>query len=117
MAQRLLIVDDHAGFRYVARTMLTDAGFDIAGEAPDGETALAVVDQLDPDVVLLDVTLPGIDGFEVARQLAQRSHAPMVVLTSSRPRSVLQDRLASCPVRGYLAKEELTGEALTALLP
>jgi len=116
MALTLLIVDDHAGFRSFARTLLGADGFDVAGEAEDGETALSAVEQLHPDVVLLDVQMPGIDGFEVARRLAEGADSPHVVLTSSREASDYGARLAASPVDGFIAKGELSAEALTALV-
>ena len=65
----VLIVDDHAGFRRQVRTVLQDEGYDVVGEAPDGETAIRLVADLSPDVVLLDVVLPGLDGFQTCDRL------------------------------------------------
>jgi DNA-binding NarL/FixJ family response regulator len=112
----LLIVDDHEDFRASARTLLELDGFDVIGLAEDGETALEAVVRLRPDVVLLDIQLPGIDGFEVARALAGRADAPSIVLISSRDRSVYAGRLRGAPVSGFLGKAELSGAALHALL-
>src|SRR5207245_1766111 len=105
MSLTLLIVDDHAGFRGFARTLLESEGFEVAGVAADGESALAAVDELRPDVVLLDVQLPGIDGFEVARRIAAAARPPSVVLTSTRDASDYHTRLAESPVRGFIAKQ------------
>jgi DNA-binding NarL/FixJ family response regulator len=116
MAMTLLIVDDHEEFRHFVRGMLSAEGFDVTGEAPDGESALVAVDELHPDAVLLDVQLPGIDGFEVATRLAAQRHPPQVVLTSSRPASDYGTRLTNCPARGFLPKGDVSGEALAALL-
>jgi DNA-binding NarL/FixJ family response regulator len=116
VATTLLIVDDHAGFRRVAREMLGSAGFDVAGEAADGAAALNDAAQLNPDVVLLDIQLPDIDGFEVARRMAQMPQPPDVVLVSSRARSAYRDRIAICPVRGFIQKEDLSGDGLNAVL-
>ena len=63
----LLIVDDHAGFRALARRLLGSGGFDVVGEAADGRAAVTAARELRPDVVLLDIQLPDIDGFEVLR--------------------------------------------------
>ena len=85
MPPTVLIVDDHPSFRVTARALLEAEGFDVVGEAEDGETALEEAARLHPDVVLLDVQLPGIDGFEVAARLTSWNGAsPAVVLTSSR---------------------------------
>lgn len=117
MAWSLLIVDDHADFRAGARALLEVDGFEVLGEAPDGESALEAARRLRPQVVLLDIQLPGMDGFEVADRLAKGADPPMVVLTSSRAPEAFRDRLrAAHSVRGFIAKPELSGECLSALL-
>ena len=113
---RLLIVDDHADFRVSARTLLELEGFDVVGLAEDGEDALDAVERLGPDVVLLDVQLPDMDGFDVARALAAREDAPRIVLISSRDRSAYASQLREAPVSGFLGKSELSGAALHALV-
>lgn len=112
----LLIVDDHAEFRSFTRSLLDDSGFEVTGEAGDGESALEEIERVDPDVVLLDVQLPGIDGFEVAKRLAANAEHPHVVLTSSREASDYGERLESSPADGFIPKRELSGESLTALI-
>jgi len=116
MTQTLLIVDDHASFRGFARTLLDDDEFQVTGEAEDGESALTEVERLHPDVVLLDVQLPGIDGFEVARRLAETPSAPHVVLTSSRDASDYGKRLEQSPIDGFISKGELSADSLAALV-
>jgi DNA-binding NarL/FixJ family response regulator len=116
VAASVLIVDDHAGFRALARRLLESAGYEVVGEAADGAAALAAVADLRPAVVLLDVQLPDVDGFAVSRRLAAEDDPPVVVLISSRDRSAYRRRLADAPARGFLAKSELSGPALTALL-
>lgn len=113
----LIIVDDHGPFREFARTMLEEDGFDVVGEAADGKSAVDAVRSLTPDVVLLDVQLgDGIDGFEVARQLAVLPHAPQVVLISSRDEESYASRLAETPVEGFVSKDRLSATAVRALL-
>jgi CheY-like chemotaxis protein len=112
----LLIVDDHEAFRAFARDLLTGEEFEVSGEATDGESALEAARDQRPDVVLLDVQLPGIDGFEVAERLAASSHPPAVVMTSTRNASDYGARLRHAPVRGFLPKHELSGAAVSALL-
>ncbi len=112
----LLIVDDHEGLRSFARALLGAEGFDVIGEAADGEAALDAVHALHPDVVLLDIQLPGIDGFEVAQRLAQSPGAPSLVLMSSRHASDYGPRMADSPARGFVPKHELSGAAVTALV-
>jgi DNA-binding NarL/FixJ family response regulator len=116
MARTVLIVDDHAPFRAVARALLQLEGFEVVGEAADARSALDAVGQLRPNVVLLDVQLPDLDGFEVARRLAQAGDPPAIVLVSSRDRSAYRRRLADSPARGFLAKGDLSGAAVAALV-
>jgi DNA-binding NarL/FixJ family response regulator len=112
----VLIVDDFAEFRRSARALLEDDGFEVVGEAADGRSALAEVERLRPAVMLLDVQLPDQDGFEVAAQVASRPDPPVVVLVSTRDASAYAPRLAVTPARGFIAKSELSGERLAALL-
>ena len=88
----------------------------MVGEAGDGVSALAAVDRLRPNVVLLDIQLPDIDGFAVAERLARAGDPPAVVLVSTRDISSYRRRLARSPVRGFLSKSELSGNALSALV-
>src|SRR5690349_523993 len=86
MPRTILIVDDHPSFRASARRLLEADGFEVVGEAQDGMSAIEAVRELKPEVVLLDVQLPDIDGFEVAARLTNGGGGPAVVLTSSRDR-------------------------------
>jgi two-component system nitrate/nitrite response regulator NarL len=116
MALRVLIVDDHAPFRALARMLLVADGFDVVGEAGDGAEALRTARRLGPDVVLLDVQLPGTDGFGVAEALAGEPAAPVVVLVSSRSRSDYGRRVDDSVAQGFIAKAELSGAALRLVL-
>jgi DNA-binding NarL/FixJ family response regulator len=116
MARTVLIVDDHPSFRASARRVLEDAGYDVVGEAHDGASALAAARELRPAVVLLDVQLPDLDGFEVALRLTGKADAPAVVLTSSRDRDDFVGMVTRSGARGFLPKSELSGPALAALL-
>jgi DNA-binding NarL/FixJ family response regulator len=113
----IVIVDDHRSFRAQARAMLAAEGFDIVAEAGDGVGAIDVIRESAPDVVLLDVELPDLDGFAVLERLAASGlERRRVVLTSSRDRSAYAHRLAACGAAGFVAKEELTGDAVRALI-
>ena len=112
----ILLVDDHAGFRRRARELLEGSAFTVVGEASDGPSALAEAAALRPQVVLLDIGLPGDDGFAVARELHVRRDAPSVVLTSSRPSSAYGPRLAETLAVGFLRKDELTASAVAKLV-
>jgi DNA-binding NarL/FixJ family response regulator len=116
MGPSVLIVDDHDEFRASARALLELQGFRVVGDVEDGESALEAAERLRPDVVLLDVQLPGMDGFEAAERLAATARPPRIVLVSSRRRSAYAARLPGAPVAGFLAKHDLTGAALAALL-
>jgi DNA-binding NarL/FixJ family response regulator len=116
MARTVLIVDEHAPFRALARALLQLEGFEVVGEAADALSALDAVRQLRPSVVLLDVQLPDLDGFEVARRLAQAGDPPAIVLVSSRDRSAYRRRLAESAARGFIAKSDLSGAAVAALV-
>ena len=116
MPTTLLIVDDHEGFRSFARQLFSSEGFEVTDTVPDGESALTAVREQHPDLVLLDVQLPGIDGFEVASQLAESPDAPTVVLTSSRDPSDFGSRLSSASAKGFIAKQHLSPEALAKTL-
>jgi len=82
----------------------------------DGMSALAAVDALKPEVVLLDIVLPDTDGLAIAATLAQRANAPAVVLTSSRERADFGRRLEQAPAKGFLHKDDLSGRALVSLV-
>jgi DNA-binding NarL/FixJ family response regulator len=114
VGRTVLIVDDHAPFRTAARALLEASGFDVVGEAGDGRAAIAAAGALRPEVVLLDVRLPDIDGFAVAERLADEGLTPSIVLTSSRSMTSFRRRLASNPAWSFIPKSELSGEALAA---
>lgn len=116
MRRTVLIVDDHPAFRESASALLEAEGFDVVGEAADGPGAIAAAARLRPQVVLLDVRLPGQDGFDVAELLAASGEPPAVVLISSRDASTYRARLDTAPVKGFIAKRELSGAALAALV-
>ena len=117
MAWTLLIVDDQADFRAGARALLEADGFLVVAEAPDGQAALEAASRVRPQVALLDIQLPGMDGFAVAESLAAGDRPPIVVLISSRPAEAFRSRLRAAPsVHGFIAKADLSGECLSALL-
>jgi len=112
---RIVIVDDHPAFRAWVRAVLAADGFQVAGEAADGASALAQVQAVRPDVVLLDVQLPDTDGFEVADALLGARPVPAIILTSSRDASAYAADLARTGLP-FIAKEDLSGSAIRTML-
>jgi DNA-binding NarL/FixJ family response regulator len=115
---RVMLVDDHASFRASARWLLETEGFEVVAEAASGERALDLIVEAAPDLVLLDVGLPGIDGFQVA--LAMRAHCPStrVVLLSSRALCDLgSERVLACGALGFVHKADLSRAAIAAIAP
>jgi two-component system response regulator EvgA len=112
----VLIVDDHPSFRGSARALLEAEGYEVVGEAENGLDGLDAARALRPDVVLLDVQLPDIDGFEVASRLTQDAGAPAVVLISSRDGSDFGHLVRDSGARGFIPKAELSGDAIAALV-
>lgn len=111
-----MIIDDDPRFRAQARDVLESDGFVVIGEAADGTSGLAVTRSLRPDVVLVDIGLPDVDGFEVARLLAVDGPPPLVVLMSSRDARAYGRRLKRVPSLGFIPKDQLSGSAIRALV-
>ena len=112
----VLVVDDQAAFRSVARDVLTRAGFDVVGEAEDGVAALAAATRFNPSVVVLDVKLPGQSGFEVARRLAVLPQPPAVVLVSTADEADYGRRIRASGAIGFITKSCLSGDTLRTVL-
>jgi DNA-binding NarL/FixJ family response regulator len=116
MPQRVLVVDDHPSFRATARALLEAEGYEVVGEAADGMSAIEEAKRLRPDVMLLDVQLPDMDGFAVAEALCRNGWSPAVVLTSSRDLSDFGSLVKTCGARGFVPKAELSADRLSTLL-
>lgn len=110
MARTVVIVDDHAGFRARAAAMLDGAGYEVVGSCADGRSALSLLAAVRPDVVLLDVQLPDIDGFRVIELLGD-DH-PAVVLVSSREAVDYGGRVARSGAAGFISKADLSAALL-----
>lgn len=120
MPVTVLIVDDHAPFRAVARAMFEQAGYRVIGEAGDGASAIEAAGALHPSLVLLDIALPDGNGFDVCELItggAGRWNAPAVVLTSSRDETAFADRLGATSAKGFVPKSRLSVAAVIGLLP
>jgi DNA-binding NarL/FixJ family response regulator len=116
VSRRLLIVDDHPGFRRSAARSLGAAGWEVVGEAEDGAGALRAAERCEPDVVLLDVGLPDISGIEVARRLHEQAPDLDIVVTSTHEGADYDELALESGARGFLSKLEISSETLEALV-
>ena len=108
MTVRVLIVDDHAPFRSAARTIVAaTAGFEVAGEALDGRSSIEATRRLHPDLVLMDLRLPDIDGLTASRALRGGERPPVVILVSSHDLSDYSEVASASGVAECIAKSEL----------
>ena len=115
MAIRLMLADDHRMLREGLRRSLTDEGFDVVGEASDGEEAVRLADALRPDVILMDVTMPDVDGVEATRRIHQQlPDVRVVMLTMHADQSVIAEALRA-GASGYLVKDCSTDEIADAV--
>src|SRR5947207_5491163 len=114
MGARAIVVDDHAAFRASARRLLELTGYDVVAEAEDGASGLALVRDLEPELVLLDVALPDMSGFDVADALA--GSPPTVILVSSRDPADLGRRARDSGAVGFIPKDRLSEETLRELV-
>jgi DNA-binding NarL/FixJ family response regulator len=113
---KVLIVDDHPSFRASARRMLESEGFEVVAEAGSGAEALRAAEAWRPELVLLDVHLPDMQGFDVAARLTENGSSPAIVLTSSRDGSDFGPLVERSGARGFIPKSDLSGEAIRRIL-
>jgi len=116
MARTVVIVDDHADFRAQAMELLEAAGYEVVGSCPDGRSALDAISEVRPDVVLLDIQLPDIDGFRLMAHLDALSDRPTVVLISTREAVDYGGRVARSGAAGFITKAELSVDALARVV-
>jgi len=112
----VLIVDDHAGFRARAKEMLGSAGYHVVAEAADGAGGIGAARRVRPGVVLLDVQLPDISGFEVARVLLADPCPPVVVLVSVQEAVDYGGLIERSGASGFVTKSDLTARSLSVLI-
>jgi two-component system invasion response regulator UvrY len=112
----VVMVDDQAVFRRVAREVIeATSGFEPLGEASCGEEALRLADRLEPDLVLVDVRMPGIDGLETARRLRAAHPESVVVLISTEDATAIPSTAKSCGAAELIRKEEFAPATLQRL--
>lgn len=100
---RILIADDEAVIRLGLRAMLEDQGYQVVGEASDGKRALELVQKLHPDLVFLDIKMPGVDGLQAARTLFAERTVPVIILTAYADRAFVE-QARSAGALAYLVK-------------
>jgi DNA-binding NarL/FixJ family response regulator len=116
MAGSILVIDDDAAFRALARRMLADCGLEVVGEAESAAAGSAAAARLRPDAALVDVMLPDGDGVALAHELAALPWNPRVLLTSSDADAAGRDEIRRSGVVGFMPKDELPTAALDRLL-
>jgi CheY-like chemotaxis protein len=105
---RTLVVDDHADVRFLIRTIVADAGVgvEVVGEADGADAALAQLDALAPDVVVMDARMPRVDGFEAAPLLLARRPGLPILLCSALVDDEVRRRAAAAGIRDVLSKDQ-----------
>jgi DNA-binding NarL/FixJ family response regulator len=113
MATQVLIVDDQEPFRLAARMVVeaTD-GFEVVGEAETGEDGVRLAQELNPDLVLMDVNLPGINGLEATRQILETTARVVILLLSTYEADEYAPRAAECGAAAYIPKSEFSPDRL-----
>ena len=111
---RAIVVDDHPAFRASARRLLELSGYEVVGEAADGASGLALARAHEPELVLLDIGLPDMSGFDVADELAESPSS--IVFVSSRDQRDLGPRARRSGALGFIPKDRLSEESLLAVV-
>jgi DNA-binding NarL/FixJ family response regulator len=114
---RVLIADDHRLFGQALEAILeTDRRLEVAGHAVDGAEAVELALSLEPDVILMDIAMPNMDGFQATRQIRkQRPHACVLMLTGSNSRTDV-NRARAAGAAGYVTKDRIAAELIDAII-
>jgi DNA-binding NarL/FixJ family response regulator len=114
---RVLIADDHRLFAQALEAILaTDERIDVVGHARDGAEAVELARSLDPDVILMDIAMPGVDGFEATRRIRERKRdACVLMLTGSNSRTDV-DQARKAGAAGYVTKDRIAAELIDAIV-
>lgn len=116
MERTAVVIDDHAGFRAQAAELLRASGYEVVGSCPDGRSALAAIPALRPDVVLVDVQLPDIDGFALIAKLDGASEGTAFVLISTREAADYGGRVGRSGAAGFISKADLSPRSLASVV-
>jgi two-component system nitrate/nitrite response regulator NarL len=113
----VLIADDHRLFAQALEAILdTDQRLEVAGHAADGAEAVELAISLDPDVILMDIAMPNMDGFQATKQIRkERTHACILMLTASNSKSDV-DRARAAGAAGYVTKDRIAAELIDAII-
>jgi two-component system, response regulator PdtaR len=113
-ATKVLIAEDEAIIRLDLKEMLEEEGFDVVGEAADGEAAVRLAEERDPDLVIMDIKMPGMDGLAAAERVVERDLAAVLILTAFSGKDLVQ-RAAEAGAMGYLVKPFQKTDLLPAI--
>ena len=116
MHSRVLIVDDHAGFRGEARTLLELAGYEVVGEAATARAASEAAARLKPDLVILDIGLPDRSGLDATAEIRAAAPGTAVILVSVRPATDYGRRLTDAGALGFISKADLSAAAIDRVI-
>ncbi|MGH2740666.1 MAG: ANTAR domain-containing response regulator [Actinomycetota bacterium] len=111
---RVLLAEDEALIRLDLKEMLEEEGYEVVGEAGDGQSAVRMAEELAPDLVVLDIKMPGLDGLTAAERIAERRIAPVLVLTAFSQRELVE-RAKQAGAMGYLVKPFQKGDVVPAI--
>lgn len=114
-AVRVLLVDDSDEFRHLLERLLLRLGFQIAGSVASGETALALMTSAQPDVVILDIAMPGLNGLEVARRIRETDTDVQLIILSMHGTPEYQQAATAIGVDAYVVKDDLVPDLQNAL--
>ncbi len=111
---RVVLAEDEALIRLDLREMLEEDGYEVAGEAGDGEAAVRLAQELRPDLVVLDIKMPGLDGLSAAERISEKRLAPVLILTAFSQKELVE-RAAQAGAMGYLVKPFQKGDVVPAI--
>lgn len=111
---RVLVAEDEAIIRLDLKEMLEEEGFEVVGEASDGDAAVRIAQEETPDLVILDIKMPGLDGLSAAEKITEAGHSAVLILTAFSQRDLVQ-RAAEAGAMGYLVKPFQKNDLLPAI--